>query len=277
MVKVGASKAQEAGGSCAISARRCAISVRRVFKRIEGQVFLPLALLCVAVNLQRPACITCCGYLAMAMPGARTAATLLCAVPHAPPHASAVSAVRAAAALLRYALLRAHVRLCVQLEQAALLRKEAAAEREVAAALKQRALAEASAAAEGAGGDAAAAGGGARPLSGAASGLKAAFGGKSLRDVLGLAGGSVGTQQVRPRPTWVPIHTHVHTHATCVRTCAQHQPTHARMSLKSPQSRAFLTKSPKMNPSGRGVPACACSHVHAQKPVEGFPQGVQRA
>jgi hypothetical protein len=43
--------------------------------------------------------------------------------------------------------------------------------------------------------------GGARPLFGAASGLKAAFGGKSLRDVLGLP----GSGQVRLTPWRVLI------------------------------------------------------------------------
>uniref|UniRef100_A0A7S3QY31 Autophagy-related protein 16 domain-containing protein n=1 Tax=Dunaliella tertiolecta TaxID=3047 RepID=A0A7S3QY31_DUNTE len=71
------------------------------------------------------------------------------------------------------------------LEQAAVLRKEAAADREMATLLKQRAISEAAGGCTAEGGDA-----GARPLSGAALGLKAAFGGRSLRDVLGLQGSS---------------------------------------------------------------------------------------
>eukprot|EP00983_Pelagomonas_calceolata_P057116 1144923-Pelagomonas_calceolata.AAC.7 len=78
-----------------------------------------------------------------------------------------------------------HHCLPLQLEQAAVLRKEAAADREMATLLKQRAISEAAGGCTAEGGDA-----GARPLSGAALGLKAAFGGRSLRDVLGLQGSS---------------------------------------------------------------------------------------
>jgi len=66
----------------------------------------------------------------------------------------------------------------MQLEQAAVMRKEAAADLEAAQMMKQRAV----------GGSGGGGPGGAEPAGPLSSGLKAAFAGRSLRSVLGLPG-----------------------------------------------------------------------------------------